>query len=970
MVGRMMTTLRKRLFRRGQTGQSLVILAIGFIALCAFVGIVTDVSLLFVRYSTLRRAVDAAAVAAAGQMRRDPNYTNPGDEQAASIAHLNLAARQFIEVYGLNPDQVIVETCQTQQIAYNSFTAGVYTQMRPLDGNGVELYTYNNSPPYAKFDDNAGADVEDRRRYEQLCKDNELKLVRVTAQIVAPTVFLRLLGFQNITLTESSISQTAVLDVVMILDVSESMAYDTTYEDWDAADYSYRYVPPYMNRDDTLAWTYVIDHPMDDGVVELPEDDTLTVEHPLLPGNPWFGLDTTAPVSAVIDPLTGARYTGPMARFVPGGGSSLNEATPMCQVRPAPYATAFFGTGVKAIPQTLYQEYVTAFGAQWVTERFNNGTTFEGFFPQYDSYACCNDPNGNFDFDDLICQPFQQVRDATFDFLGRLDFIRGDRVAFVTFDHTAHIIDPDGTGGQRTMIETQINQDTDLNGTIDIALSERYGAEEVLRSVIGVRAEPTYYADDFLNDDPINGSTRTVPGSDGRWDGLVDWDPNSYPPDWNGNPYSYFQTTIFGNIFVQPIKSSCFLDRAVLEQPQVAGLYHNRPLSPPPVAWALLADATSAPPWFWNRTAANDPQYFTDPVYRGNIETEYFDDDPARRSAEYRGGCGGGNIGAALGQSQQALINDGRTEGAIWLMVLMSDGASGVSDPIARDIDYSTNPFTFNSTYPNVFNFDSGTGTYAPQTGDYGAFGVCPYGTDPATGGTPGELLGDNFFPFCSDKLPETRHFCSNLPMPPTLLELTVDCNRDFYDTDDYARDWADWVTLADLTADLRSPIQRETNEQLPTIFTIGIGLDFNPFDGAGTRVCNDNDWACRTTRQWTYEDYLGEQLLRYIGDVGDNFRLDDDYWQCYVQGRIPNPVDTNPSLTVTDCSDKTHENWGPRGPCELQDVAPSDRGNGNFTNWLQPQQSCGNYFAAGSAEDLENVFGVIASRMFTRLSQ
>ena len=26
--------------------------------------------------------------------------------------------------------------------------------------------------------------------------------------------------------------------------------------------------------------------------------------------------------------------------------------------------------------------------------------------------------------------------------------------------------------------------------------------------------------------------------------------------------------------------------------------------------------------------------------------------------------------------------------------------------------------------------------------------------------------------------------------------------------------------------------------------------------------------------------DYLGEELLRYIADVGDNFQIDNDYWQ------------------------------------------------------------------------------------------
>lgn len=38
--------------RSNQSGQALVILALGFIGLLGFVGIVTDVSLLLVRYST------------------------------------------------------------------------------------------------------------------------------------------------------------------------------------------------------------------------------------------------------------------------------------------------------------------------------------------------------------------------------------------------------------------------------------------------------------------------------------------------------------------------------------------------------------------------------------------------------------------------------------------------------------------------------------------------------------------------------------------------------------------------------------------------------------------------------------------------------------------------------------------------------------------------------------------------------
>ncbi len=72
-------------------------------------------------------------------------------------------------------------------------------------------------------------------KYRELCTKDELKLVRVTAQIDSPTIFLRLLGYPTITLTELAISQTAVIDVVLIFDVSESMLNETTYEDWDTS---------------------------------------------------------------------------------------------------------------------------------------------------------------------------------------------------------------------------------------------------------------------------------------------------------------------------------------------------------------------------------------------------------------------------------------------------------------------------------------------------------------------------------------------------------------------------------------------------------------------------------------------------------------------------------------------------------------------------------------------------------------
>jgi hypothetical protein len=76
-----------------------------------------------------------------------------------------------------------------------------------------------------------------------------------------------------------------------------------------------------------------------------------------------------------------------------------------------------------------------------------SGTTYrwQPSAPYYDQNwgYYCNDPNGDGYFDDLVCSPFRTVRDAAANFIDRLDFVRGDRVAVVTFDRFALIRYPD-----------------------------------------------------------------------------------------------------------------------------------------------------------------------------------------------------------------------------------------------------------------------------------------------------------------------------------------------------------------------------------------------------------------------------------------------------------------------------------------------------------------------------------------------
>ncbi|MBI1258617.1 MAG: hypothetical protein GC204_14205 [Chloroflexi bacterium] len=985
--------LLKRVTQKGQTGQSLVILAIGFLALLGFVGIVTDVSVLFIRYSTMRRAVDAAAIAAAGQMRRVQD-TKLGlavpiaDGQATSVANLNLAARQFIEVYGLNPKSVLVETCRAQNVAYDA-------NGHPLDANGHLLFIdIPDEPPvgHTKTVPNDGtqgtlpgvptADSATIKKYQQLCTADELKLVRVTAQIDAPTIFLRLLGYPTVTLTESAISQTAVIDVVMILDTAPTMANETTYDDWhNIPGYSehldVRYVPPYIPQ---AAWT---DQEVDDGTgtgttvtrpsawAYINDNNETTINTQIDPTVAGFTPPTlTSPIqqtTIAFEKTTG----GVLQEWVPThidattglptSDEGIAQPRELCRVRA--YPMTWFQKGVIWAELTLdYQNFLgdgtfgysqshpTTPDSTTYNSRFWGGGYTLGFVPMYNSPVCCNDPMGvldadsNITFDDLICQPFKDARDAAESFLDRLDFLRGDRVGYVLFDRTAVAIDPDGSGPQGSMIETQNNLYTDATNTTLL----RKGAVETLRDVAGVQVDSTTYKD-------VN--------NDGKWDHVLDGGvPRTYDDLMNG--------VHIGDMVDAPVSGACPDDKATLDPPVLSPAAQIMP-DGSARPYNLLQDVTTIPNWYAAASRWN--------------------------SYEYQASCSHANIGGALATGSSVLYNEGRREGSVWIMVMLSDGAAGGSNPITR---YSPNNTDIHPVQP--YAVDPGSGRLQPLPGDggpvlggpsgtnggYGIFGLCPYGTDPATGGTPTQLLTSLNFPFCSDLDPATRHYCGTVALNPDVaLDANPTCYQ-FYDVDDYAHDWADWVGLADLPGSVSGGVTGRVSDQLlPTLFTIGYGINFDVGTlsdcesayGAGTAAlygCKRGDPAYpaindASGRQRLRDaDYMGEELLRYIADVGDNFQIDSDYWQLNAS-QAPMTCNGTSSDRIGNCINLTSPNWGARGPCEAAwtDLAnPNNRGNTFMPK--PPAESCGNYFNAPTSQKLQEVFNEIASRMFTRLSQ
>lgn len=995
---------RQHLAHNGEAGQSIIILAIGFIALVMFVGIVVDVSLMFVRYTALSRAVDSAAIAAAGEMRSDRNF-----------AQVGLAARQMIELHGLNPEEVKVETCQTAAKVINPDT---------------------------------GAEEDDRT----ICPlGDERKLVRVSSKILSPTVFMRLLGepFRVIELSAVAVSETAVLDVVVVLDVSESMLHDTTYQDWANIGFGQVYVPPVWATDGGFNRAPaqpigVFQRMLVNGYFHtiFPEINTNDDFDDVLQ---FWNDHLTKPQQVINNRLVYEDTVGPRVaewgnyyrvRSFPYPGSVGQQRHPReeCRVRFWPYSQSIrIPEHIRSMPEfrSRYEGPSTP-GSQWL-----------GWAPAFDFYGCCNDPTafgrfdpdtgawgpmpgytleqisptnspnvGDWDFSDLICQPFKQARDATAQFIRQVDFERGDRLAFVTFAQNATIIDPDGEFGcpaetcafrddDGTIYELY-DKDTGLT-KLNHMIESRERALDTLYRHIGVRAEGYFYRWNE-NGGGWNGFALGVNEGRSRYKNFYETDPNR-DADGDGEP------DILLNDY--PVRDNCPFQNAAL--PSIFSLYS-------------LWD------WDWARRDANgnpigpvNLQYSRDvgllrimtPNPREGIwagtDLTYF------QSYELWASCGYTNFGAGLREANNALLDPETTRrtGTVWVIIFMGDGATATSDIVRLNgrKPQPAEPYRLlTGTLPEWPAAGSGNFIRYGLRGEYGAFGLCPLGTPDRRSQLTRTDRADIVFPFCSDEQPHTRHFCrppdrnpANVGkscngaatgaepyrhgFAPGSFDRDYDCAVDFeinlsrgnvfdvdigtyysedastcdpfYDVDDYARDWADYVGLARPGAG---------DQQLPTIFTIGFGINFD----VGSNGLDPGDIAYEPgPASLNIPDFLGEELLRYIADVGDNNRIDTDYQQDWLEDG-----------TLDGALFDTGNRFGLRGPCEDPDVRPvgeqypgtavqlmgngfstRDGGNGTMVRPLPPRQDCGNYYNAPDQTRLTIVFNDIASRMFTRLA-
>ncbi len=158
---------------RTERGQALLLLALAFVGLAAFIGLTIDGGILFTDIGHLRRAVDAGALAAAGQFREN-----------RTLAEMTASAKQILDLNNLPTATALVETCDTN----------------PGDPELCPPVTVPATP--------------------------KRKMVRVTGTLPVQFVFLPIIGWSTIDIHANAVSETASVDVVLAIDTSGSMAFD------------------------------------------------------------------------------------------------------------------------------------------------------------------------------------------------------------------------------------------------------------------------------------------------------------------------------------------------------------------------------------------------------------------------------------------------------------------------------------------------------------------------------------------------------------------------------------------------------------------------------------------------------------------------------------------------------------------------------------------------------------------------
>ena len=164
----------------------LVVVAVSIVAIIAIMGLALDVGVMFIGNARLRRAVDSAALAAALQYRA-----------GFHVEYLDNSATEFLRLNGINDPYARVLICIT-----------------PVPDPIADPYLFSHYDP-------------------ALCTVPPRKLVRVVATGTVALAFLPVINIDQVPIAADATSETASVDVVLVLDRSDSMTYTAPQAPYD-----------------------------------------------------------------------------------------------------------------------------------------------------------------------------------------------------------------------------------------------------------------------------------------------------------------------------------------------------------------------------------------------------------------------------------------------------------------------------------------------------------------------------------------------------------------------------------------------------------------------------------------------------------------------------------------------------------------------------------------------------------------
>jgi len=170
-----------------QRGQAMVLIALAFVGLAAFIGLTVDAGILFSQIGHLRRATDAASLAAANQFR-----------EGRTPPELSAMANELLILNGLSPAVVVAKVCDLSNLPGPTTDYAAYHDPTLCPGG---VYPPAPGEPFTKE-------------------------VRVEATLPINFAFLPIIGWNNLTISANSVSQAASVDLVLVIDNSGSMAFD------------------------------------------------------------------------------------------------------------------------------------------------------------------------------------------------------------------------------------------------------------------------------------------------------------------------------------------------------------------------------------------------------------------------------------------------------------------------------------------------------------------------------------------------------------------------------------------------------------------------------------------------------------------------------------------------------------------------------------------------------------------------